>query len=206
LFGRAAQQFFDLQNRAGFAPHFVNKKAYPPAPALSETAARSQSLPPAGWPAGQIFCWSRVSNRGAGSDIQHADALSLQHQRHGQFRRTLSIALIYRASLEVSLTRTEWPVPPRPVIPCPWESANCRQLARVADGKSVRSNFRHLRHQHAKNFIVNVPFDQSRRSRQDLARFQRAVHFLADFRQRGRTSAEISAPPLNAVAVVCFIV
>ena len=41
-------------------------------------------------------------------------------------------------------------------------------------------------HQHAKDFVVDVPLDESCRPRQDLVQIQRGVHFFADFRQSGQ--------------------
>ncbi len=132
-------------------------------------------------------------------NIQHADTLPLQHQRHGQFRlyavNRIDIPRILGSIADshgVARGRR------RPGNPLPHGNPQIvGQLARIADGKSVPEvTSVTFDHQHAKNFIVNVPFDQSRRSRQDLVQIQRAVH----------TSAEISAPPLNAVAVVCSFV
>ena len=119
-------------------------------------------------------------------NIQHADALSPKHQRHGQFgahavdgidvpRVFGSVADSYGVARGRRSSGNSLPQRNPQIV---------RQIARIADRETVpQISSLPLDHQHAKDFIVDVSLDQSRRSGQYLVRVQRGVHFLADFRE-----------------------
>ena len=119
-------------------------------------------------------------------DIQHPDALSLQHQRHRQLgahavdginvpRVLGSIAHSHGVAGGSRGSGNSLPQRNPQIV---------RQLARIPDGESVPEiTSIPFDHQHAKDFIIDVSLDQSRRSGQNLVQVQRGVHFLADFRE-----------------------
>ncbi len=58
------------------------------------------------------------------------------------------------------------------------------QLTRISDREAVpQVTSIPFDHQHAEDFVVDVPLDQCRRSRQHFVQIQRSIHFLADFRK-----------------------
>ena len=97
---------------------------------------------------------------------------------------TLSMALMYRGSFNVSLTRTGCPVAAAvPLIPWPERDAKIfREIARVADGETMlQVGSVALEHQHAKDLVVDVAFDQHSRARQHLVQIERGINLFADF-------------------------
>jgi len=113
------------------------------------------------------------------------------------------------AVLEVSLTRTEWPVAAAvPVIPCP---SGTRKLSPTrANSRSQNTvaadNFRPARcHQHAKDFKsmcvdLRPPFAPAPRPN-----LQRGVHFFADSASVERPAREIAVRAVQCDCCRMFI-
>ncbi len=122
-------------------------------------------------------------------NIQHAHAAVAQHQRHGKFRANvfdgIDVARIgerirYAHGMACRRRGAGDSLPHR-------NAQILRQLARIADRKAVlQVRAVAIEHQHAENFVVDVPLDQRRAARQHFVEIQRSVHLFADFCERGQ--------------------
>ena len=62
-----------------------------------------------------------------------------------------------------------------------------RKFPGIADGEAMpKIASVALNHQHAEDFVINMPLDERRRASQYFIQLQRSVHFLADFSERGQ--------------------
>src|SRR4051812_40860057 len=67
-----------------------------------------------------------------------------------------------------------------------WNAQTVRQFTRIANGKAVfEIGAVAIKHQHAKNFVVDVALDERCSARQHFVEIERRVDFVADLSERG---------------------
>src|SRR6516164_6351034 len=115
-------------------------------------------------------------------DVEHTDALPLNHQGHCQLRTD--------AVDGIDVTRIARNVADPHRMPrrrggtgdslADWNAKIVRKVSRIADGKAMlESTF--VDQEHPEDFVVNMFLDQRGGARQHLIEVQRSVHLFANF-------------------------
>jgi len=119
-------------------------------------------------------------------NIKHANTLAAKHQRHRELRPHIidrvDVPRVFRRVAHThgvpgSCRRATDPLTQR-------DPQIFREIARIPDRKAMlQVGSISFKHQHAKNFVIDVPLNKHSGARQHLVKIERSIYLFADFGQ-----------------------